>query len=127
MSKQQATRPLSPHLQIYQPSIITVSSVLHRITGLLLSGFSLLWVFWLLAIQGSVGDYQRFQSIAQSWPGKLLLLLAGWALFYHLLTGIRHTIWDSVNMFELDQVKRSGWVVVSLSLLMTLLAAGVWL
>jgi len=127
MSKQQANRPLSPHLQIYQPSIITVSSVLHRITGLLLSGFSLLWVFWLLAIQGSVGDYQRFQSIAQSWPGKLLLLLAGWALFYHLLTGIRHTIWDSVNMFELDQVKRSGWVVVSLSLLMTLLAAGVWL
>ena len=127
MSKQQATRPLSPHLQVYKPSIITVSSVLHRITGLLLSGFSLLWVFWLLAIQGSDSNYQRFQSFAQSWPGKLLLLLAGWALFYHLLTGIRHTIWDSVKMFELDQIKRSGWVVVSTSLLMTLLAAGVWL
>ena len=127
MTKQQARRPLSPHLQVYRPQITSVSSILHRITGLLLSGFSLLWVIWLLALHDSETAYVQLQQLLQSWPGKILLVLAGWALFYHLLTGIRHMIWDSVHMLELDAAKRSGWIVIGLSLLMTLIAIGVWL
>ncbi|GAB4118537.1 MAG: succinate dehydrogenase, cytochrome b556 subunit [Gammaproteobacteria bacterium] len=127
MSKQQASRPLSPHLQVYKPQITSVSSILHRITGLLLSAFSLLWVSWLLAVYSSATTYDSFRQLLQSWPGKLLLLLAGWALFYHLMTGIRHMIWDSVHMLELDSAKRSGWVIVIGSLLLTGLAAGIWL
>lgn len=126
MSKQQHNRPISPHIQVYKPQITSVSSILHRITGMLLSGFTLLWVSWLLALQGSAADYARLQHVLQSWPGKLLLLLAGWALFYHLMSGIRHMIWDSVNMLDLHSAKRSGWVIVIGSLLLTLLALGVW-
>jgi len=118
---------MSPHLQVYKPQITSVSSILHRITGLLLSGFSLLWVAWLLAVHGSESGYDQFQHALHSWPGKLLLLLAGWALFYHLLTGIRHMIWDSVHMLELNTAKRSGWFIIITSLVLTLLAAGVWL
>ncbi|MDA3933466.1 MAG: succinate dehydrogenase, cytochrome b556 subunit [Gammaproteobacteria bacterium] len=124
---QHQRRPLSPHLQVYKPQITSIGSILHRISGILLSVFSLIWVYWLLALHHSADAYLQFQQLLQSWPGKLITLVAAWALFYHMMTGIRHMIWDSVHMLELDVAKRSGWVIVSLSLVFTLLAAGVWL
>ena len=42
-------RPLSPHLQIYRPQITSVLSIMHRITGILLSLGALLLVAWVAA------------------------------------------------------------------------------
>ena len=33
----ESKRPMSPHLQIYKPQITSVMSILHRITGVILS------------------------------------------------------------------------------------------
>ena len=45
-----ASRPLSPHLQVYKWHITMVLSISHRATGLALSMGTLLLVWWLVAV-----------------------------------------------------------------------------
>lgn len=112
-------RPLSPHLQIYRPQITSVLSILHRISGVVLSFGILVLVYWLAAAAAGESAYVSAVGVLGSVFGKLLLF--GWTLafFYHLLNGIRHLVWDSGRGFEIHEVYRSGWTVVALSLVMT--------
>jgi len=45
-------------------------------------------------------------------------------LFYHLLNGIRHLMWDTGAMLELKPARVSGWSVVALSLVLTAIVWG---
>ncbi len=122
-----ASRPISPHLQVYKPQITSVLSILHRITGVLLSVFAVGWLVWLICLNRGQHQLQAFIELVSSTPGKLVVLLACWALFYHLLNGIRHLIWDAGYGLEMDTARRSGWIVVILSLILTTVAGGYWL
>jgi len=117
-------RPLSPHLQIYRPQITSVLSILHRIAGVFLSLGILLLAYWLAAAARGPESYELAVALLGSVAGRLLLF--GWTLafFYHFLNGIRHLEWDTGRGFELPQVVRSGWLVVVLSLLLSLLLWG---
>lgn len=116
-------RPLSPHLQIYRPQWTSVLSILHRITGVVLSIGTVLVVFWLGALAQGEQAYQSMLGWMSS-PVALIALL-GWtlALFYHLLNGIRHLLWDTGTMLELKPARASGWMVVVLAVGLT---AVVW-
>lgn len=116
-------RPLSPHLQVYRPQWSSVLSILHRASGVLLSFGTVLVVYWLAALAGGPAAYQAMLDVMGSVP--LQLLLVGWtlALFYHLLNGIRHLLWDTGMLLELGPARASGWTVVVLSVLLT---AVVW-
>ena len=117
-------RPLSPHLQIYRPQWTSVLSILHRITGLLLSAGTLLIVTWLVALSSGPDAY----ATVTGWLSAplVLALLVAWtlALFYHLLNGIRHLFWDAGMMLELGPARSSGIAVVIGAFLLT---AIVWL
>ncbi len=117
-------RPLSPHLQIYRPQITSVLSILHRISGVFMSLGILLLAYWLAAAASGPESYETAVALLGSVVGRLLLF--GWTLafFYHFLNGIRHLEWDTGRGFELPQVVRSGWLVVVLSLVLTLLMWG---
>ncbi|KZC23436.1 succinate dehydrogenase, cytochrome b556 subunit [Rhodanobacter thiooxydans] len=114
-------RPRSPDIQIYRPQLTSVLSILHRITGVLLSVGSVLLVAWLVAVADGGDAYAMADRWLRSWVGMLLLL--GWifALFYHLCNGIRHLAWDLDFGFELGSIYRSGWTVVAVSVILTLL------
>ena len=88
-------RPLSPHLQVWKLTLTMVMSGLHRITGmgLCLGVFLLLW--FLLALSGDGTSFATFSAFIGSWFGQLLLIGFCWALFHHLLGGVRHAIWDT--------------------------------
>ena len=115
-------RPLSPHLQIYRWQLTSVLSILHRATGIALALGAILFVSWLGAASDGPESYAKMQNFLGSWIG--LLLLFGWsvALFYHLCNGIRHLFWDAGYGFELKDAYRSGWTVVVVSLLATVLS-----
>lgn len=117
MSKQD--RPLSPHLQVYRPQLTSVLSITHRGTGVLLAVGLLLLVYWLLALAGGPGAYAEAQGFLGSWFGKLLLFGFTYALFYHMCNGVRHLFWDIGMGFELGQAYASGWAVVVVSVLLT--------
>jgi succinate dehydrogenase / fumarate reductase cytochrome b subunit len=88
-----AERPLSPHLQIYKPTLTMMMSIVHRITGGALY-FGMLLVAWWLIAASSPNGYARFQWFASSWIGRLILFGYTWALIHHMLGGVRHLIWD---------------------------------
>jgi succinate dehydrogenase / fumarate reductase cytochrome b subunit len=112
-------RPLSPHLQVYRPQITSILSILHRMTGVGLTAGAVFVVWWLLAAATSDDYFEFVDGLMTSWLGHLLWLGLTWALSYHFLNGLRHLWWDMGNGFELDQVTRSGQIVLFGSLLMT--------
>ena len=108
-----ANRPLSPHLQVYKPQLTSMLSISHRATGIALSVGTLYLVWQLLAAASGPDAYEIFQRFAGSWLGLLVLL--GWSasLFYHLLNGIRHLVWDAGYGFTLEATYKSGrWVMI---------------
>ena len=117
-----ADRPLSPHLQIYRWQLTSVLSILHRASGVALSGGTLLLVWWLIAAASGPEAYEGFQDFLGSWIG--LLLLFGWtlSLFYHLCNGIRHLVWDTGHALDLGSAYIGGWMVVGATAVLTLVA-----
>jgi succinate dehydrogenase / fumarate reductase cytochrome b subunit len=115
-------RPLSPHLQIYKPQISSVLSILHRITGIVLSVGTLLFAWWVIAAAIGPDAFGTVQSVIGAWYGRLLLF--GWtlALFYHLCNGIRHLGWDVGFGFDLPTMAATGWTVVVASVVLSLIA-----
>ncbi len=116
-------RPLSPHLQVYRPQLTTVLSILHRATGIALAAGALYLAVWVIcASASSPRPYEAFQAFNTSIVGRIVL--GGWlfSAFYHLCNGIRHLFWDAGYGFELKDAYRSGWIVVAVSLIATVLS-----
>lgn len=88
-------RPLSPHLQIYRPMLTMMMSIAHRITGGALYAGTLLLAWYLVAAASGPAAFGVAAGFLGSWFGLLILFGFTWALFHHLLGGIRHFIWDA--------------------------------
>jgi len=91
----ESRRPLSPHLQIYAPMLTMMMSIAHRITGAGLYLGTLLLAWWLIALSMSAGAFAVASGFMGSIPGELILFGFTWALFHHLLGGLRHFIWEA--------------------------------
>ena len=117
-----ADRPLSPHLQIYRWQLTSVLSILHRATGVALSGGAILLVWWLVAAATGPEAYEGVEEFLGSWIG--LLLLFGWtvSLFYHLCNGIRHLVWDTGHALDLESTYLGGWIVLAAAGVLTVAA-----
>src|SRR5579875_3522990 len=88
-------RPLSPHLEIYRPTLTMTMSIAHRITGVGLYLGVLLLAWFLLALSGDATTFATFSGFIRSIIGQLILFGFVWALFHHLLGGVRHALWDA--------------------------------
>ena len=119
-------RPLSPHLTIYRPQMTSISSIFVRITGNALLAATLLLIAWLLAASTSAVAFDWVQCVITSWFGDLVFLLSLWALWYHMLGGLRHLIWDTGRGLELKTAERMGWMMIIGSLLLTAFTV-IWL
>jgi succinate dehydrogenase / fumarate reductase cytochrome b subunit len=103
-------RPLSPHLQIYRPTLTMMMSIVHRITGAALYFGTLLLVWWLTAAAAGPNAYATVQWVMETLIGRLILFGYTWALIHHMLGGIRHLIWDTG--YGLGPVERE-WLTVA--------------
>jgi succinate dehydrogenase / fumarate reductase cytochrome b subunit len=95
LRRPESRRPLSPHLQIYRLTLTMMMSVAHRITGIALYGGTLLLAWFLIAASSGPGAFATASYAVNSILGKLVLFGFTWALFHHLLGGVRHIIWDA--------------------------------
>lgn len=119
-----ASRPMSPHLQIYRPTINMIMSIVHRLTGVALYVGTLLGA-WILAAAATGPEYFEYvRSILGSTLGQVVLFGYTWALFHHLLGGVRHFIWDTGAGYDLSTIDRLSWGTLVLSVLMTLAVWG---
>ncbi len=118
------SRPISPHLQIYRRQLTSVTSILHRFSGIFLALGVVPLVGWLVAAAAGPAWFDCAQQAAGSIIGRVLLFLWTGAFFYHLLNGLRHLAWDAGWGFELPTAYRTGWAVFILSGVLTVLAWG---
>ncbi|MFT3689872.1 succinate dehydrogenase, cytochrome b556 subunit [Paenirhodobacter sp.] len=89
-------RPLSPFMigPYYRPQMTSISSIMVRITGIATLGTVALLVCWLVAAAASPAAFDCVNWLLTSFVGDILLTLAAWAVWYHVLGRLRHLIWD---------------------------------
>lgn len=112
-------RPLSPHLDVYRWQIANTLSIVHRLTGVMLSVGLLALTAWLVALAGGPERYRAVMRILESPLGAAALAAFGFGFFYHLLNGIRHLFWDIGYGFGSRERHLSGWLVVAGALVLT--------
>jgi succinate dehydrogenase / fumarate reductase, cytochrome b subunit len=88
-------RPLSPHLSIYRPTMTMAMSIAHRISGVALYVGVLLLAWFLIAASADASSFAVFSGFISSFVGRVALFLVTWALFHHLVGGLRHVLWDA--------------------------------
>lgn len=115
-------RPLSPHLQIYRPMLTMMMSITHRITGAALYLGTILLAWYLIALAAGGGAYDAASYFFNSIAGKLILFGFTWALFHHLLGGIRHIVWDAGYGFDHPQREWLAQATLGGGIALTLLA-----
>jgi len=120
----QRARPLSPFMH-YRWQYTNTLSILHRITGVLLSLGFLLLVYWLAAAAAGPERYAAARDALATPLAQLVWFGAAFAFCYHLLNGVRHLFFDMGHGFELKTARASGRAVaigaVVLGLLLWLL------
>ena len=117
----QHKRPLSPHLEIYRFSLTMALSIIHRITGVGLYFGTGLLAWWLIAAAAGPQALDVVNAVLGSWLGQLILIGFTWALFHHMLGGLKHFIWDSGAGLEPDQRQLLSWINVIGGLVLTVL------
>lgn len=106
----QRARPLSPFMH-YRWQYTNTLSILHRITGVLLSLGFLLLVYWLAAAASGPDSYGAALAVLGSFPAQLVLFGVAFSFCYHLLNGVRHLFFDMGRGFELATARSSGRAV----------------
>jgi len=113
--------PLSPHLQIYRWQISSLLSITHRISGVINLLALILIFFWLIALSLGENNYESFLLIINSFFGKFILIGFTWSMIFHLLSGVRHLVWDLGYGFEIKTANISGIIVIISSLVLTII------
>ncbi|AGI70676.1 succinate dehydrogenase cytochrome b556 subunit SdhC [Octadecabacter arcticus 238] len=113
-------RPLSPHLTIYRPQWTSMTSIFTRLTGNALIVGALLIVWWFSALASGPEAYARANGFMTSWFGDLVMFGSVACLWYHTLAGVRHLIWDSGHMLDVERSERAGQAIVLVSVLLTI-------
>jgi len=113
--------PLSPHLQIYRWHLSMILSITHRIIGVVNSVVMILICLWTITLLFGEGNYEIIKIFFQSFFGKLFILSLSWSFSFHMLSEIRHLVWDLGYGFDLKISKITGVITIIGSLAMTFL------
>jgi len=113
--------PLSPHLQIYRWHISSLLSITHRISGIVNLFSLILLFFWLVVLSLGENNYELFLLVINSFIGKFILIGFTWSMSFHILSGIRHLVWDIGYGFEIKTANISGIIVIASSLILTII------
>ena len=114
-------RPTSPHLTIYKPQITSVLSIMHRMTGVALF-FGFTGVAWWLILFSFHDASKCLEHAARSSATHCLIYYPlSYAFVYHFCNGIKYLIWDMGYGYEKEDVAKAGWVVIVISILLTII------
>jgi succinate dehydrogenase / fumarate reductase cytochrome b subunit len=117
-------RPLSPHLQVYAWNISSLTSIMHRATGVLLYivivAISWFVVFFTYNVNNEVGiDQPACDCMMLRYVFGAVLFGIIFALYFHFCNGIRHLIWDIGKGYELQTARKTGFLVIICAVLFT--------
>jgi len=105
-------RPLSPHLSIYRLTMTMAMSIVHRISGVALYFGVLMLAWFLIAASADASTFAVFSDFIGSFIGRIVLFVVTWALFHHLVGGIRHIIWDAGYGLDAPLRDQMAWATL---------------
>jgi len=101
-----------------------IVSILHRVSGAVLFLIGLPFILYCLQLSlGGDGSFARFRAMASNPLAKLVFLGLIWAYLHHFCAGIRYLLLDLHIGTEKDQARSSSFVVLAVSLALTLVFA----
>ena len=110
MANQHAAPVFLNLLRIRVP-VGAVTSIAHRISGVLMFlGLPLLIYLLDLSLQGP-GGFARAVEYLQCTSLRVASTVIAWSLFHHLFSGIRFLLIDTGSGVNLQQARRSAWLV----------------
>lgn len=121
-SKQDAARPLSPHLQVWKFHATMLSSILHRLSGVVNAIGALLVTAWLLLVASGPESYAVWEGLRAGPLGvivTLALIAFTVSLVYHMLNGVRHLAWDAGKGFDPEGSNMRSTVIFVLAIVVT--------
>ncbi|XP_071452936.1 succinate dehydrogenase cytochrome b556 subunit-like [Hetaerina americana] len=118
-------RPMSPHLTIYKPQLTSLLSLTHRTTGIILSTMAYGIGIGTLLLPNNIPHYVDWLASCHLNSAFLYICKVGIAfpLAYHYCNGIRHLAWDYGLGFKIKDLYMTGYIVLALSLGVTLVLA----
>jgi succinate dehydrogenase / fumarate reductase, cytochrome b subunit len=102
-------------------------SILHRVSGMALF-LALPLLLWMLQYSlRSIETYTELMDMLAQPLAKLVMLGLLWAFLHHFCAGLRYLAIDMHWVGNLAQARKSGWVVMFVSLALTVvLGARLW-
>lgn len=117
-------RPVFFNLTQIQMPVGALTSITHRITGIVLA-FGIPFNIYILDLSlQSPQSYTRVTDLFDRGAFKLVALVFVWALAHHVFAGIRHLLSDIDIGSRLPIARRSAWIVNIAGLIVALLAIG---
>lgn len=130
IDQNQNSRPTSPHLQIYKWNITSITSIMHRFTGVMLY-FSIIAISWYVVFYTYQININESSEHCDCPYNQLIncvfyaaVVAFTFALYYHFCNGIRHLFWDIGKGFEKKRAEFNGVLVIVLALIFTALTIG---
>lgn len=119
-------RPVNLDLGTLKFPVMSIASILHRISGLVLFLLLPMMLYFLKLSLDSLQSFADLQIMLASPWLKVLLWAFATALIYHLLAGIRHLLMDIGIGEHLEQGRKSAVFVIGCSVILTILL-GIWI
>jgi len=119
-------RPVNLDLSTIQFPLPALTSIAHRITGVILF-VGLIFAFW--ALDTSLSSPAGFEAVSDALAHNILAKLIAWgllsALAFHLVAGIKHLLMDVDIGVTLEGGVQKAQITVIVSAVLIILA-GVW-
>lgn len=112
-----ASRPLSPHMQVWRWHVTMFSSILHRASLIGLYAGLLILAGWLVALASGRDAYEAYMGLLGSPLGRLVMFGFTLALLYNVANSVRHLVWDSGHGFSPGIANLTSWACISFSVL----------
>lgn len=111
MSSNNNKRPKYLNLLKIRMPVSAVTSILHRLSGLILFLTIPVLIYSLQKSLGSEAGYQQIVGYFSSPLVKIIVLLVIWALLHHLLAGIRFLFIDFDIGVDKSTAFKTAWLV----------------
>lgn len=118
------SRPVFLNLAQITLPVGAVTSILHRLSGVLLATGVPALLFLLQRSLGGEAGFAEASALLSQPLVKMFLVALAWALAHHMLAGVRHMLTDLDVGSSLGKARRSAWSVNLAALAIAVLAAG---
>ena len=118
-------RPMNLDLRTLHFPVMAITSIMHRVSGIIIFVCLPLMIYWLQLSLASNESYDHMLELLDKSYDKLILWGFLSALVYHFMAGIRHMIADFGYGETVAVAKKTAGLLLILTVITTVLL-GVW-